>query len=190
MTTHIALLRGINVGGHRVKMERLRALFGELGFCNVRSFIQSGNIFFEMDERDVAALTTRIETHLAASLGYAVPTFLRTTGDLERALLPNPFVAIEVTPDTRTLVVFTAQLVKCELPMRSPDANIEILGATTAELFVVYRVGNGRPPDITAFLKRAFGTKASATTTRFYDTALKMLREAQKGAPQETDVTR
>ena len=47
-TTYIALLRGINVGGHTVKMERLRGLFGELGLERVRSYIQTGNVFFEI----------------------------------------------------------------------------------------------------------------------------------------------
>ena len=42
---YIALLRGINVGGHVVKMERVRELFAELGFTNVRTYIQSGNVF-------------------------------------------------------------------------------------------------------------------------------------------------
>ena len=178
MTTYIALLRGINVGGHRVKMERLRALFCELEMFNVRSFIQTGNIFFETDERDVAALTKRIETHLAASLGYAVPTFLRTSAALERALSPNPFAGIEVTPDTRTFIVFTAQPMTCELPLRSGDGNIEILSATAGELFTVYRLINGRPPDVTAFLKRTFGKPANNTTTRFYDTTLRILSAA------------
>lgn len=44
---YIALLRGINVGGHMVKMEKLRGLFKNLGFQNVRSYIQSGNIFLK-----------------------------------------------------------------------------------------------------------------------------------------------
>ena len=180
MTTHIALLRGINVGGHRVKMERLRALFGELELTNVRSFIQTGNIFFETSETDLAALAVRIEAHLEANLGYAVPTFLRTPAELERALSPNPFAAIEIeiTPETRTLVVFTAQPIECELPLRSPHGNIQLLSATAGELFVVYRLSNGRPPNITAFLKRTFGKPANKTTTRFYDTTLRILSAA------------
>lgn len=82
MTTFIALLRGINVVGHRVKMERLRELFGELGFSNVRSFIQSSNIFFEANEEDVAALTFRIWKR---SWALQPPVFLRTQIGDERA---------------------------------------------------------------------------------------------------------
>lgn len=179
MSTFIALLRGINVGGHRVKMERLRELFRELGFADVRSYIQSGNVFFKTSEVDASALASRIETHLEAALGYPMPTFLRTVAELELALHPNPFEGVEVTLDTRLLIVFSVQPLSCELPLRSPDGNIEILSATPGELFVVYRLTNGKPPDVSAFLKRVFGKKASTTTTRFYGTSLNMLREVQ-----------
>lgn len=182
MTTFIALLRGINVGGHRVKMEQLRALFSELGFANIRSFIQSGNIFFDTSEADPVALASRIEAHLRAKLGYQVPVMLRTPAQLNEVLLPNPFEAVEVTLDTRLLVVFWAQTLSCEqpLPIRSPTGAIEILQTRPGETFVVYRLTNGKPPDVAAFLKRTFGVKASATTTRFYGTLLKMEKELQK----------
>lgn len=162
-----------------MKMERLRELFGELKMLNVRSFIQSGNIFFNTSEEDATALASRIEAHLEAALGYSVLVFLRTPCELAVALQPNPFEGVEATPDTRLLIVFSVQPLSCELPLRSPDGNIEIVGATQGELFVVYRLTSGKPPDVSAFLKRVFGKKANTTTTRFYGTSLKMLREVQ-----------
>lgn len=82
MTRYIALLRGINVGGHRVKMDRLRAIFESLDVDDVSTFIASGNVAFSSEEADVEALAARIEAHLEAELGYAVATFLRTTSRL------------------------------------------------------------------------------------------------------------
>lgn len=79
MPHYVALLRGINVGGHRVKMDRLRALFDALDFHDVSTFIASGNVVFRTEATDEAALAASIETHLEAELGYGVPTFLRTT---------------------------------------------------------------------------------------------------------------
>lgn len=85
-TTYIAFLRGINVGGHIVKMEYLRQLFTDLGLKNVRSYIQSGNVFFDTaDISDWAALTLRIENYLRQTLGYVVPVFLRTAQEVKRA---------------------------------------------------------------------------------------------------------
>lgn len=53
MTTYIALLRGINVGGHRsLKMEDLRELFSSMGFDNVTTYIQSGNVIFDASSKD------------------------------------------------------------------------------------------------------------------------------------------
>lgn len=77
MPRYIALLRGINVGGHRVKMDRLRGLFEELGFEDVATFIASGNVVFSTESTDVEVLTQSIEKHLEGELGYAVPAFLR-----------------------------------------------------------------------------------------------------------------
>ena len=81
MPRFIALLRAINVGGHNVKMQQLRALFEELGFTGVETFIASGNVIFASDD-DVAALTQQIEGHLHQALGYEVATFLRAPAEI------------------------------------------------------------------------------------------------------------
>ncbi len=78
MPRYIGFLRGINVGGHRVKMDRLRALFEQLGLTDVATFLASGNVVFESDSNDVATLTRQIERHLAGELGYDTATFLRS----------------------------------------------------------------------------------------------------------------
>jgi len=104
MTPVIAFLRGINVGGHRVKMDRLRALFEELGFTDVSTFIASGNVLFTPDgtDADQVDLTTRIERHLGEALGYGVDVFLRSPDEL-RAIAA---AAAAVPPHTALYVVF------------------------------------------------------------------------------------
>jgi len=82
MPQYIAFLRGINVGGHRVKMDRLRALFDEMGMSEVSTFIASGNVIFRTDSDDGDAVTQQIERHLSQGLGYDVPTFLRSPPQL------------------------------------------------------------------------------------------------------------
>lgn len=91
MTRYVAFLRAINVGGHTVKMDHLRGLFESLGFAEVETFIASGNVIFEMKEKDAAKLEKQIASHLEADLGYGVDTFVRTiqeTAEIERR---NPF---------------------------------------------------------------------------------------------------
>ncbi len=68
-----------------MKMDRLRALFEELGLAGVETFIASGNVVFDDPGEDPRVLEERIERHLEASLGYAVATFLRTPAEVRAA---------------------------------------------------------------------------------------------------------
>ena len=106
MQQYIALLRGINVGGHTVKMDRLRALFEELGLENVATFIASGNVIFESTARKGDALERKIEKHLLESLGYGVETFIRTTAELAKVAEYEPFSKGERTEGSSLYIMF------------------------------------------------------------------------------------
>jgi len=86
MNRYVALLRGINVGGHRVKMDVLRGHFGDLGFKDVATHIASGNVIFGTDRPDTAKLEARIEAGLTEALDWDVPTFIRTFDELRAAV--------------------------------------------------------------------------------------------------------
>lgn len=88
---YVAFLRAINVGGHTVKMDRLRALFEALGLAGVETFIASGNVIFASDDDDTGALERRIEAHLRQALGYEVATFIRTTDEVAAIAAHQPF---------------------------------------------------------------------------------------------------
>ncbi len=99
---YVAFLRAINVGGHTVKMDRLRAMFEELGLSNVETFIASGNVIFESTE-DAATLEQRIDGHLHASLGYQAQAFIRSTSELAEIAARQPFPASEFDTGSATL---------------------------------------------------------------------------------------
>ena len=84
MARYIAFLRAINVGRHVVKMDRLRALFEELGFRNVETFIASGQVIFDTRAADPDKLEAKIEKHLHAALGYEVASFIRQPAELAK----------------------------------------------------------------------------------------------------------
>jgi uncharacterized protein (DUF1697 family) len=90
MPRYIAFLRAINVGGHVVKMDRLRALFEEIGFKDVETFIASGQVIFETRTAAADKLEARIEKHLRGALGYEVGTFIRTLKELEEIAAAAP----------------------------------------------------------------------------------------------------
>ena len=87
----IALLRAINVGGHTVSMERLRGLFAELGYTNIRTLIASGNVVFGAGSKKPAVIESSIEKHLERALGYKVSTFVRTLDEILAIVDHEPF---------------------------------------------------------------------------------------------------
>jgi uncharacterized protein (DUF1697 family) len=91
MQQYVALLRGINVGGHAViKMADLRQLFESLGLSHVVTYIQSGNVLFKTEESG-ASLTRLLEKQLASSTGKEIKVFVLTPAELKRAADNNPF---------------------------------------------------------------------------------------------------
>lgn len=92
MPTHVALLRGINVGGrNRVAMPELRALMAELGHTDVATYIQSGNLVFTSPGADTAALADALEQEIAQRLGVKSEVVVLSKAELARAIADNPF---------------------------------------------------------------------------------------------------
>ena len=91
MPRFVALLRAINVGGHTVKMDRLRQVFVDLGLSNVETFINSGNVIFDSSARNTGSLEKKIEGQLQTALGYRVAAFIRSTAELAAIADYQPF---------------------------------------------------------------------------------------------------
>jgi uncharacterized protein (DUF1697 family) len=96
MPSHVAFLRGMNLGGRRIKNEELQAEFETLGFTEVACFRASGNVVFAAKSEGEAKLTTRIEAGLGEALGYAVPVFPRSAVELSTLAAHEPFDAAAV----------------------------------------------------------------------------------------------
>lgn len=91
MTTYVALLRGVNVGGVTIKSAELREVFVGLGFADVRTVLASGNVRFEASVADDAKLKRRIEAALGERFGYEAWIVLVTRDALERVVEAFPF---------------------------------------------------------------------------------------------------
>ena len=97
---YVALLRGINVGGHKlIKMKELARIFTDNGLKNVRTYIASGNVIFESGSANKAALTRKIEKALQQTLGYEVTVVLRTLSEIESIVNRNPFKRYEASKE-------------------------------------------------------------------------------------------
>ena len=108
MSVHIALLRGINVGGHnKLPMKNLAAMFGEAGCSDVRTYIQSGNVVFEAG----ATLARRMPDIVSASIGnrfgLKIPVVTRSADQLAAIVSANPYVR-DSADEKRLHVAFLA----------------------------------------------------------------------------------
>jgi len=89
---YIALLRGINVGGNTmIKMEELRKTFEALGFENVVSYINSGNLAFDAAKASIEKLCSKIEKGIEKDFGKAIPVMIREQTGIKKVLENNPF---------------------------------------------------------------------------------------------------
>jgi uncharacterized protein (DUF1697 family) len=91
MSSYAAFLRGMNVGGHRIGNEELRAHFTAMGFADVATFRASGNVVFAGVAQPLEQVQAHIEEGLADALGYAVPTFIRAADEVRAIVASTPF---------------------------------------------------------------------------------------------------
>jgi uncharacterized protein (DUF1697 family) len=91
--TYFALLRGINVSGSNlIKMDALKKSMESLGFLNVRTYIQSGNILFDFENAAILNLAKVITEKIAQDFGLQVPVLVKTIDEWEIAINENPFL--------------------------------------------------------------------------------------------------
>jgi uncharacterized protein (DUF1697 family) len=101
--THVALLRGINLGGHkRVAMPELRAVVSGLGHRDVSTYIQSGNVLFSTDETDTAALAAELRQAIALELDVQAGVVVLSRDDLARVIAASPYTS---EPDPKAVHV-------------------------------------------------------------------------------------
>ena len=94
MNRYVAFLRGMNLGRRRIKNPELCAAFEDIGFTNVAAYLASGNVIFDADDSDPDVVAGSIEDGLRASLGYEVPTFLRSADEVRAIAGYAPFADV------------------------------------------------------------------------------------------------
>lgn len=99
MNTFIALLRGINVGGHhKLPMRELVKVLEDIGLHMVQTYIQSGNVVFQSERSDIPALAQEISEAIGKSHGFSPQIFILDEATLQAAIEANPFPEGEDEP--------------------------------------------------------------------------------------------
>ena len=94
MARYVAFLRGMNLGRRRIKNPEHCAAFEDIGFKNVAAYLASGNVIFDADDAVTDSVAESIEFGLKESLGYDVPTFLRTADEVRVIATSRPFASV------------------------------------------------------------------------------------------------
>lgn len=124
MKTFIALLRGINVSGHKmIKMEDLRKMCASLKFVNARTYIQSGNIVFQVKQATVSDLEKKISKGIKKDFGFEVPVLVLELLELKKVLKGNPFVNKRKEDISRLHVTFLGDEPGKENLLKIKDGN-------------------------------------------------------------------
>jgi uncharacterized protein (DUF1697 family) len=172
-STYIALLRGINVGGHnKVAMSDLRDLLEALEFAGVKSLLQSGNLVFESQRLSGAELESVLEKE-TQSLGVSVDYVVRSAKEWKKIVARNPFPE-EAKTDPSHLVLMclksTASAAKLDTLQRVIKGRETVRG-DGKQLYIVYPDGIGTSKLTAALIERTLGTRGTA---RNWNTVLKL----------------
>jgi uncharacterized protein (DUF1697 family) len=189
----VAFLRAINVGGHVVKMEQLRALFEAMKFERVETFLASGNVVFEHAGFDGAGfdnaansaesdleLAARIEARLLKALGYAVSTFVRTDAEIARIAGQRPFAAAAMKTAATFCVGMlgaapAADVERRLMALQSAEDDFRVLGR---ELYWLGQKNQGKAVISNAVLEKALGMR---TTLRGMNTMQRLAAKYPAG---------
>ena len=140
MTTYVAFLRAINVGGHGVvKMTDLRDAFTTAGCKNVRTLIASGNVLFEAPAAGISALEGRIRTELGEIFDATPGLFIRTVQSVARLVEANPFRRYAGKARLALYVAFLSREPRLipRLPLRSVPEVLDVISVKGREAFIV-----------------------------------------------------
>ena len=159
LVPHVALLRGINVGGNNiVPMKALADIFANAGAEKVRTYIQSGNVIFEAQPNGSTRIATKVGSEIEKHFGFRVPVVVRTAAELHAVAGNNPFLGKGATDD-RLYVMFLADTPDAE-SVRALDTN-----RSPTDKFVV------RGPDV--YLCLPSGVARTKLTNAYFDSKLK-----------------
>ncbi len=180
MKTYIALLRGVNVGGHnQIRMAALKKLCEDLGCQAVETYVNSGNVVFRSSEEDGAALTRHLQAGLHESLGLDAPILIREPQDLARILTSNPFLSGQEHDPTKLHVMFLfgpADPARLAALVKPPQCEEEY-AVGEQEIYLFYPNGLGRATLGKVLTERKLGV---LTTTRNWNTVNALYRMSQQ----------
>jgi uncharacterized protein (DUF1697 family) len=172
MHAFISLLRGINVSNQKsIRMPELKALYEAMGFINVTTYVQSGNVVFDCADSDAEKIGAAIEMEIENHFGFNVPVIMRDLNDLQRIVDGNPFVQPRNEDPSKLHVTFLAVSPSTELTgsLKIPPGIVDECVLSGKEIYLLCPNGYGKTKLSNGFFERKLKVQA---TTRNWKTVV------------------
>lgn len=174
MTVYISMLRAVNVGGtSRIKMDALRRLYEALGFKDVHTLLQSGNVVFRSSLEDREQLAKRIMQEIERKLALQVEVIVRTLAEVASIVERQPVLAARSDP-SKLLVMFLARVppATAQAALAKWHQGPEMLEMRGPEIYLYYPNGVGRSKLSGAVIESHLGVSGTA---RNWNTLIKLI---------------
>jgi uncharacterized protein (DUF1697 family) len=175
MTKHLALLRGINVSGHHmIKMDALKLALEKIGFFNVSTYIQSGNVFVETEETSSFSVGFKIKQEIYKTFGHDVPVVVIGKNDLDLCFKNNPFLKDKNVDTKKLYVAFVSKELNSnaindlKISQFKPDEAV----IDSTRIFIKYDVGAGKTKLDQKYIEKKLNVTA---TIRNWNTVTNLL---------------
>lgn len=183
MTTHLALLRGINVSGHNmIKMDALQKMLENMGFTNVATYIQSGNVFVTSEEPDAATVGFKIKQEIFKEFGFDVTAIVLKIEDLQNCFSNNPFLKEKEADLKKLYVAFVSKELRndnindLKISQFKPDeAQID-----KNKIFIKYAVGAGKTRLDQKYIEKKLNLTATIRNWNTVTNLLKMYEDSKE----------
>jgi uncharacterized protein (DUF1697 family) len=179
--TYISMLRGVNVGGKKMEMEKLRQIYESMGFKNVRSYIQSGNVLFEYSKMNDLALSQKIEKQILKAFGMEVPVLIRTDREIRSIIEKNPYSKKD---PSKLHVTFLRSEPIQDPPLeeiKEVKDSAEEFAILGREVYLFLPKGYGTSKLTNTFFERKLNVSATTRNWRTVNTFVSMMKRAELG---------
>jgi uncharacterized protein (DUF1697 family) len=170
---YVALLRSVNVAGHgRIAMDELRASFDALGYTDVATYIQTGNVLFTTGSKSQAGISSAIEQRLDEDFGDSPAVLLRSVADFRRVGSSSPYAKAGADPGRHHVTFLATPPSKAALDaLLLPPSGRDELVVDGKEVYVHTPDGYANTRYTGTFLERRLGV---VSTTRNWNTVTKL----------------
>ena len=171
-------MRGVNVTGHNtIKMEVLRGLCQGLGFRNVETYVQSGNIVFQALLENPEAISKRIGETVLRSFGFDTPVIVRTSKEMRNVIGNNPFLKEKGIDSSKLHVTFLSETAQkgSEKKLETLATNPDRFYPASHEIYLYCPGGYGRTRLSNNAIEKALSVEATTRNWKTTNTLFEMV---------------